>query len=58
MSINLKKGQTINLKKSDGVNENNLSQITIGLGWDINENGKGEYDLDACAFIKKRSTTF
>ena len=31
MAINLKKGQGINLAKS----ENDLSQVTIGLGWDI-----------------------
>ena len=62
MGINLQKGQTINLEKS----QNDLSQITIGLGWDIrkakpkgflssvlggsNEEG-GDYDLDAIAFL-------
>ncbi len=31
MAINLKKGQTINLDKD----QNDLSRITIGLGWDV-----------------------
>ena len=58
MAISLKKGQGISLKKS----ENELSEVTIGLGWDVNEEGRGflgkllgkkpeEYDLDAVAFL-------
>lgn len=59
MAISLKKGQGVNLKKS----ENELSEVTIGLGWDVNEDGRGgffgkllgkkpeEYDLDAVAFL-------
>jgi len=59
MAVSLKKGQGISLKKSD----NDLSQVTIGLGWDINEEKKGgllgglfgkkeeEYDLDVVAFL-------
>lgn len=61
MAINLQKGQTINLDK----NQNDLSQITVGLGWDIRkEKPKGllksilsgssegdDYDLDAIAFL-------
>lgn len=31
MAVSLGKGQGISLKKT----ENNLSQVTIGLGWDI-----------------------
>lgn len=55
MAINLKKGQGINLSKSDY----DLSQVTVGLGWDIAK-PKGlmgmfakteEYDLDAVAFL-------
>lgn len=50
MSINLNKGYSINLKKRDNSKtENNLSKITIGLGWDI-ANGR-DYDLDACALL-------
>jgi tellurium resistance protein TerD len=38
MAINLQKGQTIDLRKNDkGENVYDLSQITIGLGWDVAE---------------------
>ena len=59
MGVQLKKGQGISLRKA----EHDLSQVTIGLGWDINaEKGKGllgnmfgkqaeEYDLDVVAFL-------
>lgn len=60
MAINLSKGQTINLNKS----EFNLSRVTIGLGWDVKKQGGGgmfggmfggkkgeDYDLDAIAFL-------
>lgn len=38
MSVNLQKGQKVNLKKSDG---QALSRIRIGLGWDPVEQKKG-----------------
>jgi stress response protein SCP2 len=58
MGISLKKGQGVSLKKS----EHDLSMVTIGLGWDINEEKKGllgsligkkeeDYDLDVVAFL-------
>lgn len=58
MAISLKKGQGVNLKKT----ENDLSQVTIGLGWDVAEESAGffgkllgkkapEYDLDAVALL-------
>ncbi|EMM4574492.1 TerD family protein [Escherichia coli] len=57
MSVSLSKGQGVSLKK----NEYDLSSVTIGLGWDINEEKKGflggifgkkeEYDLDVIAFL-------
>lgn len=58
MSVSLSKGQGVSLKK----NEFDLSVVTIGLGWDINEEKKGllgsifgkkedEYDLDVVAFL-------
>ncbi|MCL4103865.1 UNVERIFIED_CONTAM: hypothetical protein GTU68_029182 [Idotea baltica] len=48
MAINLSKGQTINLDK----NTNDLSQVTIGLGWKIRQKKKEpEFDLDALAFV-------
>jgi stress response protein SCP2 len=64
MAINLVKGQTINLRKSDSGETFDLSQVTIGLGWDINEKPLGflgklfggggndsDFDLDAMAFL-------
>ena len=60
MAVNLKKGQGVNLKKSEW----DLSRVTIGLGWDIAEPkgflkkltaGNEEYDLDAVAFLLGRS---
>jgi len=55
MAINLKKGQGVNLSKS----EFDLSKVTIGLGWDIAKPGfmsgllgkSSEYDLDVIAFL-------
>jgi len=58
MAINLTKGQTINLNKD----ENDLSSMTIGLGWKIAQKKGGflsglfgskppELDLDAVAFL-------
>jgi stress response protein SCP2 len=61
MAVSLKKGQGVSLKKS----ENDLSMVTIGLGWDIRETPKigilagvfgkkqsePEYDLDVAAFL-------
>lgn len=58
MAVSLKKGHGVSLKK----NENDLSMVTIGLGWDIQERKKGflggmfgpkevEYDLDVVAFL-------
>ena len=58
MAINLKKGQAINLEKD----QFDLSNVTIGLGWDVAEKKGGflsglfskkqaDYDLDAIAFM-------
>jgi len=64
MAINLQKGQTIDLRKNDrGESVYDLSQVTIGLGWDVRQKQNGflgklfgggkeeEYDLDAIAFL-------
>jgi stress response protein SCP2 len=64
MAINLVKGQTIDLRKNDRGESFDLSSVTIGLGWDIkqqgsrgffdrifNSEGNVDYDLDACAFL-------
>lgn len=59
MGISLKKGQGVSLRKKD----DDLSLVTIGLGWDVKEQKKGllgsmfgknkveEYDLDVIAFL-------
>lgn len=60
MALSLKKGEGISLRKE----ENDLSQITMGLGWDMGDpvQKKGffsamfaakpaDYDLDAVAFL-------
>ena len=61
MAINLVKGQTIDLRKSDTGDIYDLSMVTIGLGWDVRKKsgflgkflggGEEEYDLDAIAFL-------
>jgi stress response protein SCP2 len=62
MAINLQKGQTIDLRKNDKGESFDLSQVTIGLGWDVKKKDTGflgklfgskeeEYDLDAIAFL-------
>jgi len=59
MGVSLKKGQGVSLKKA----ENDLSMVTIGLGWDVREEKRGllssilgkkptvDYDLDVVAFL-------
>jgi len=37
MAVSLKKGQGVSLRKE----ENDLSKVTIGLGWDVAEEKKG-----------------
>ena len=64
MAINLVKGQTIDLRKNDKGESFDLSQVTMGLGWDVKQKSTGgflgklfgsvkeeEYDLDAIAFL-------
>lgn len=50
MSVSLSKGQGVSLK-----NEYDLSSVTIGLGWDINEEKKGF--LGGIFGKKKKNTT-
>jgi len=48
MAINLKKGQKIDLTKTNP----GLSKIMVGLGWDTNKyDGGFDFDLDASAFL-------
>lgn len=62
--IPLKKGQTIDLRKNEkGESVYDLSQVTVGLGWDVREEKQGflgklfggskevDFDLDAIAFL-------
>lgn len=63
MAINLQKGQTIDLRKNEKGDFFDLSQVTIGLGWDVKQKessffGKlfggtkeDEFDLDVIAFL-------
>ncbi|MGF1742689.1 TerD family protein [Vibrio profundum] len=48
MAINLEKGSSINLNKS----EPSLSKLRLGLGWDL-INNEPPLDIDCCAFICK-----
>ena len=41
MAINLQKGQTIDLRKDDKGESYDLSQVTIGLGWDVRKKKGG-----------------
>ena len=48
MAINLSKGQKVDLTKGNP----GLSQIVVGLGWDVNIFDSGAaFDLDAAAFM-------
>lgn len=63
MAINLQKGQTIDLRKNDKGESFDLSQVTIGLGWDVKQKESSflgklfggakeeEFDLDVIAFL-------
>jgi len=54
MSVNLVKGQKVNLQKSDG---GTLNKVVVGLGWDEAKRGlfgpKNDIDCDASAFVCK-----
>lgn len=48
MSINLKKGQKVNLTKDNP----GLKKLIVGLGWDVNKyDGGKDFDLDAEVFM-------
>jgi len=47
MSINLRKGEKVNLTKGTGI-----KKVIVGLGWDTNKyDGGFDFDLDASAFL-------
>lgn len=61
MSVNLQKGQKVDLRKSDG---SQLTRVLVGLGWDESKGGKGIFgflkggsshsvDCDASAIVCK-----
>lgn len=46
-TVNLRKGERVSLTKDNP----NLDKIHVGLGWDVNKYGTGDYDLDASVFM-------
>jgi tellurium resistance protein TerD len=56
MAISLIKGQTIDLRKNDGGTEYDLSQVTIGLGWDVRKKETGFLPAAVRRRKKKMST--
>lgn len=46
-SLNLRKGEGISLRKDN----KNLDKIHVGLGWNVNTHGDGDFDLDASVFM-------
>jgi stress response protein SCP2 len=48
MSVNLVKGQKINLAKEGG---GELKKVIVGLGWDVNDEDESNFDCDACAVL-------
>jgi tellurium resistance protein TerD len=49
MAISLQKGGNVNLSKEAP----GLSQLTIGLGWDVRSTDGAAFDIDSSAFILK-----
>lgn len=49
MSVSLTKGSKINLVKEAQNLGVSLSRVNVGLGWDCNNSGGSDYDLDAWA---------
>ena len=51
MAISLQKGGNVNLSKEIP----GLTDVAVGLGWDIRATDGAAYDLDACAFMLETS---
>jgi len=52
MAVSLAKGQKVDLTKSNP----GLSNIIVGLGWDVNKyDGGSEFDLDTAAFLLREN---
>jgi len=45
--LSLVKGERVSLTKGNG----NLNEIHVGLGWDVNQTGGADFDLDASVFM-------
>ena len=45
--LNLKKNDILDLSKSSS----SLRKIRVAAGWDVNDRGGSDYDLDLCAFL-------
>lgn len=45
--VSLVKGERVSLTKENGT----LNQILVGLGWDVNQSGGADFDLDASVFM-------
>lgn len=50
-TVNLSKGQRVSLTKENP----NLNKIHVGLGWDVNQVGGTDFDLDASLFLLGKS---
>lgn len=51
MAISLKKGQGVSLRKED----HDLSQVTIGLGWDCEEPSEKRFEWVECKHTRKKT---
>lgn len=51
MAVSLKKGEKVNLSKA----VEKLANVTVGLGWDMAENGNS-IDCDSSVFVLRQST--
>lgn len=49
MSVSLTKGSKVNLSKEANNLGVKLTSVNVGLGWDCNDSGGADYDLDAWA---------
>ena len=64
MSVSLTKGSKVNLSKEANNLGVKLTSVNVGLGWDCNDRGGADYDLDAWALavtdkgLKKKNLVY
>ena len=64
MSVSLTKGSKVNLSKEANNLGVKLTNVNVGLGWDCNDSGGADYDLDAWALavtdkgLKKKNLVY